>query len=76
MRDKLESLRKEVESLEGKVGVAKEQYQQTVADAQVFILPVPRTQTFLSCVQILTEQSMFFLEWIRCIVSTASISSE
>ena len=35
MKEKLESLRKEVESLEVKVGVAKEQYQETVAAAQV-----------------------------------------
>jgi Bardet-Biedl syndrome 7 protein len=35
VKEKLESLRKEVESLEVKVGVAKEQYQETVAAAQV-----------------------------------------
>jgi Bardet-Biedl syndrome 7 protein len=34
VKEKLESLRKEVESLEVKVGVAKEQYQETVAAAQ------------------------------------------
>ena len=35
VQEKLESLRKEVESLEAKVGVAKDQYQRTVAAAQV-----------------------------------------
>ena len=37
VQEKLESLRQEVESLEEKVGVAKEQYQKTVAAAQVLL---------------------------------------
>ena len=37
VQEKLETLRQEVEALEVQVGVAKEQYQKTVADAQVRI---------------------------------------
>lgn len=67
VQEKLESLRKEVESLEAKVGVAKDQYQKTVAAAQVLDLS---QYTWCLC------YCGYMAEWLRCSVCIACIPSE